>query len=73
MGLAGQAGLAEDEQLQVFGAQLETAVSPPAVPTWEQVAGAIDSITEQAAKTDLPSDDAVAEMQSKAASIGTGL
>jgi multiple sugar transport system substrate-binding protein len=65
--------LAEDEQLQVFGTQLETAVSPPAVPTWEQVAGAIDSLTEQAAKTDLPSDEAVAEMQSKAASIGTGL
>ena len=65
--------LAEDEQLQVFGTQLETAVSPPAVPTWEQVAGAIDSITEQAAKTDLPSDEAVAEMQSQAASLGTGL
>jgi multiple sugar transport system substrate-binding protein len=65
--------LAEDEQLQVFGTQLETAVSPPAVPTWEQVAGAIDSITEQAAKTDLSSDEAVAEMQSKAAAIGTGL
>ena len=65
--------LAEDEQLQVFGTQLETAVSPPAVPTWEQVAGAIDSITEQASKTDLASEEAVAEMQSKAAAIGTGL
>ena len=65
--------LAEDEQLQVFGTQLETAMSPPAVPTWEQVAGAIDSITEQASKTDLPADEAVAEMQSKASSIGTGL
>lgn len=65
--------LAEDEQLQVFGTQLETAVSPPAVPTWEQVAGSIDSITEQASKTDLASDEAVAEMQSKAAAIGTGL
>jgi multiple sugar transport system substrate-binding protein len=65
--------LAEDEQLQVFGTQLETAVAPPAVPTWEQVAGSIDAIIEQASKTDLPSDQAVAEMQSKAASIGTGL
>ncbi|GAA1476290.1 extracellular solute-binding protein [Nocardioides aestuarii] len=65
--------LAEDEQLQVFGTQLETAVSPPAVPTWEQVAGSIDSITEQASKTDLASQEAVAEMQSKAAAIGTGL
>jgi multiple sugar transport system substrate-binding protein len=65
--------LAEDEQLQVFGTQLETAVAPPAVPTWEQVAGSIDAIIEQASKADLPSDEAVAEMQSKAASIGTGL
>ena len=31
--------LAEDPQLQVFGEQLETAEAPPAVPTWEQVAG----------------------------------
>ncbi|WP_432476693.1 sugar ABC transporter substrate-binding protein [Nocardioides sp. GXQ0305] len=65
--------LAEDEQLQVFGTQLETAVSPPAVPTWEQVAAAIDTITEQASKGDLPADEAVKQMQSEASSIGTGL
>ena len=65
--------LAEDPQLQVFGQQLEEAVSPPAVPTWEEVAGAIDSLVEQASKGGLASEDAVKEMQSKAASIGTGL
>jgi len=65
--------LAEDPQLQVFGQQLESAQSPPAVPTWEQVAGAIDSIVEQSSKGGLASDEAVAEMQSKASSIGTGL
>ncbi len=65
--------LAEDPQLQVFGQQLENAVSPPAVPTWEEVAGAIDALVEQASKGGLPADEAVAEMQSKAASIGTGL
>ncbi|MGZ5399971.1 MAG: sugar ABC transporter substrate-binding protein [Nocardioides sp.] len=65
--------LAEDPQLQVFGRQLEEAVSPPAVPTWAVVAGAIDSVVEQASKGGLASDEAVAEMQSKAASIGTGL
>jgi multiple sugar transport system substrate-binding protein len=65
--------LAEDEQLQVFGTQLETAVSPPAVPTWEQVAGQIDSIIEQASKADLDSEEAVTQMQQKASSIGTGL
>ncbi len=65
--------LADDPQLQVFGQQLEEAVSPPAVPTWEQVAGAIDGLVEQASKGGMPSDEAVAEMQSKASSIGTGL
>ncbi|MEJ7794085.1 MAG: sugar ABC transporter substrate-binding protein [Nocardioides sp.] len=65
--------LAEDPQLQVFGQQLEEAVSPPAVPTWEEVAGAIDSLVEQASKGGLASEEAVTEMQSKAASIGTGL
>ncbi len=65
--------LAEDPQLQIFGQQMEKAVSPPAVPTWEQVAAAIDSLVEQASKGGLGSEEAVAEMQSKAASIGTGL
>lgn len=65
--------LSDDEQLQVFGKQLDSAVSPPAVPTWEQLAAAIDSLVEQTAKGDLPPDEAVKEMQSKASSIGTGL
>ncbi|MGB0101178.1 MAG: sugar ABC transporter substrate-binding protein [Nocardioides sp.] len=65
--------LAEDPQLQVFGEQLTSAKAPPAVPTWEQVAGEIDSLVEQASRGDLSGDDAVAEMQSKAESIGTGL
>jgi multiple sugar transport system substrate-binding protein len=43
------------------------------VPTWEQVAGSIDTITEQASKGDLPADEAVNQMQSEAESIGTGL
>lgn len=65
--------LAKDPQLQVFGQQLEQTVAPPAVPTWEQVAGSIDTIVEQASKGDLPADQAVNQMQSEAESIGTGL
>ena len=38
-----------------------------------QVAGQIDSIIEQASKADLDSEEAVAQMQQKASSIGTGL
>lgn len=65
--------LADDEQLQVFATQLETAVSPPAVPTWEQVASVIDARTEEVAKGVKDPEEAVSEMQSEAASIGTGL
>lgn len=65
--------LAEDPQLQVFGEQLTNTVAPPAVPTWEQVAAAIDTIIEQVAKGDLAPEEAVKQMQSEASSIGTGL
>ena len=65
--------LSSDPQLQVFGTQLESTQAPPSVPTWEQVAAQIDSIIEQASKADLPPDEAVDQMQSKAQSIGTGL
>jgi multiple sugar transport system substrate-binding protein len=65
--------LAEDPKLQVFGEQLESAASPPAVPSWEQVAGAIDSVIEQAVLDQIAPDEAVAQMQSQASSIGTGL
>ncbi|QZY28341.1 sugar ABC transporter substrate-binding protein [Nocardioides coralli] len=65
--------LAEDEQLQVFGQQLESASAPPAVPTWEQVAASIDGLVEQVTKGDLAPEEAVTQMQSEASSIGTGL
>ncbi len=65
--------LADDPQLQVFGEQLENTLAPPAVPTWEQVASVVDSDVEKAVKGALPVDKAVADMQSQAQSIGTGL
>ena len=65
--------LAEDPQLQVFGKQLEHTVAPPAVPTWEQFAGSFDSIVEQVSKGVISVEEAVAQMQAKAKSIGTGL
>ncbi len=65
--------LASDEQLQVFGAQLENTVAPPAVPSWEQVAAVFDANVEKAVKGAMPVEDAVADMQKQAASIGTGL
>ena len=65
--------LANDPRFAVFNKQLGSALAPPAVPTWEQVAAVIDSDVEQAVKGATPVDDAVKDMQSKAASIGTGL
>lgn len=65
--------LANDEQLQVFGQQLESTLAPPAVPTWEQVAAVIDSDVEKAVKGAVPVDQAVSDMQSRAQQIGTGL
>ncbi|MCL8025044.1 sugar ABC transporter substrate-binding protein [Nocardioides bruguierae] len=65
--------LADDEQLAVFGDQLDRAVSPPAVPTWEQVADIIDARVERTAKGVQDVDEAVDEMQSQASSVGTGL
>lgn len=65
--------LSTDPQLKVFGQQLDNAQSPPAVPTWEQVAASIDGLVEQASRGDLSGEDAVKQMQSEAQSIGTGL
>ena len=42
--------LADDQQLQVFGQQLDSALAPPAVPSWEQVASVIDGDVEKAVK-----------------------
>jgi multiple sugar transport system substrate-binding protein len=65
--------LAKDPQLQVFGDQLDHALAPPAVPTWEQVAAVIDSDVEKAVKGAVPTGEAVSDMQKQAKSIGTGL
>jgi multiple sugar transport system substrate-binding protein len=64
--------LADDAVLAVFGEQLETAVSPPAVPTWEQVAAQIDAEIERTVKGGQDPAQATATMQSQADSIGTG-
>jgi len=65
--------LAEDENLQVFGEQLDNALAPPAVPSWEEVAAVLDSDVEQAVKGATPVAEVIAHMQAQAKSIGTGL
>ena len=65
--------LADDPMLATFGEQLDNAEAPPAVPTWEQVATAIDSDIEKAVRGEVDPAEAVANMQQQASSIGTGL
>jgi multiple sugar transport system substrate-binding protein len=65
--------LADDPLLSAFGDQLDDAKAPPAIPTWEEVASAIDSQIEQVTQGDTSPEDACAAMQEEAESIGTGL
>ncbi len=65
--------LADDELLAAFGDQLEDAKSPPAIPTWEAGAPAIDGQIEQVTVGDTSPEDGCAAMQQEADSIGTGL
>jgi multiple sugar transport system substrate-binding protein len=65
--------LATDPQLKVFGTQLETAVAPPSIPNWEQIATVIDTELEKVCKTGLDPQEAAKSMQTQADAIGTGL
>lgn len=64
--------LSTDEQLALFGEQLEDAKTPPTIPHWEQVAAdAINTEMEKAMVGDASADEAAQAMQAKASSIGT--
>jgi multiple sugar transport system substrate-binding protein len=65
--------LADDPLLAAFGAQLDDAKSPPAIPNWEQVASAIDDQVEAVTVGNSTPEDGCAAMQEQAESIGTGL
>jgi multiple sugar transport system substrate-binding protein len=65
--------LADDPLLAAFGEQLDDTKSPPAIPTWEEVASAIDGQIEQVTVGDTSPEDGCAAMQAEAESIGTGL
>ncbi|MCL3861234.1 sugar ABC transporter substrate-binding protein [Actinotalea sp. K2] len=65
--------ITDDENLAVFGQQLETAVAPPSIPTWEEVASVIDNELERLTKTGADPQEVATAIQQQAASIGTGL
>jgi multiple sugar transport system substrate-binding protein len=64
--------LSSDERLSVFGQQLQDAQSPPSIPTWEEVASAIDDQLEQVTVGDTAPEQAAQDMQAAAEAIGTG-
>lgn len=65
--------IADDEYLSVFGDQLETAVAPPSIPTWEEVASVIDTELERLAKSGADPQEVATSIQEQADAIGTGL
>jgi multiple sugar transport system substrate-binding protein len=64
--------LAGNAELSLFGGQLTSAKSPPAIVTWEQVADAFDTEVEKLTKAGADPGGSAAAIQQKASSIGTG-
>ena len=65
--------LASDANLAVFGDQMKTAMAPPSIPTWEQVANVIDTELEKVCKSGMDPAEAAKAIQQQAEAIGTGL
>lgn len=65
--------IADDPFLAVFGKQLESAMAPPSIPTWEEVASVIDTELEQLCKSGADPQAIATAIQEQAAAIGTGL
>ena len=63
--------LADDENVAVFGQQLEDTKAQPAIPTWAEVASAINDQLEQVTAGDLSAQEGADAMQQAAESIGT--
>lgn len=64
--------VAANDKFEVFRTQLDTALAPPVIGTWEQVAAKFDAQIEEVCKNGLAPADALATTQSEAQGIGTG-
>ncbi len=62
--------LADDPNVQVFGDQLENTRAQPAIPTWAEIASAINDQLEQVTVGDVDAQAGAAAMQQEAESIG---
>ncbi len=65
--------IADDQYLGIFGTQLKTAVAPPSIPNWEQVASVIDTELERLTKSGADPQEVATSIQKQATAIGTGL
>ena len=50
----------------MFGEQLKTAMAPPAIPTWEQIANVIDTELEKVCKSGMDPAEAAKAIQQQA-------
>jgi multiple sugar transport system substrate-binding protein len=64
--------LADDENVKVFGEQLESTKAPPAISTWAEISEAINSNMERVTTGDTPPEEGAKAMQEAATGIGTG-
>ena len=64
--------LADDANVAIFGQQLEDTQAPPPIPTWSEVANAMNEQLEQVTVGSVSAADGAAAMQQQATSIGTG-
>jgi multiple sugar transport system substrate-binding protein len=62
----------ENPYLSVFADQLEDSKAPPAIPTWAQISAMIDQELEQVIRGGTSVEEALANIQQQAESIGTG-
>ena len=67
-----QPQLQEDPRIEVFREQLDSTRAQPAIPTWSEIAAAINDEMERVTTGDATPEEAAAALQQKATSIGTG-
>ena len=64
--------LTQDKKLAKFGTQLETAIAPPSIATWEQVAAKLDAQIERVTRAGADPAASLGAAQTEATSIGMG-
>ena len=62
--------LKQDENVALFGEQLEDTKAPPAIPRWDEVGETLNTELEKAFSGDTPPAESTKSMQQKAESIG---